>query len=565
MKSTLYILGLLFILSACHQDRVADTIFVNAHIYTVDSLLPRATAMAITGDTFSAVGTDDEILKLKGSKTVIIDAEGQFIMPGFIEGHGHFSGLGKLLLEVNLFEAANWQEVEKMVGKAITESDKKWITGRGWHQDKWNELPLMQSEGYPHAATMDGFSEDRPVMLLHASGHALFANNAAMEIAGVTTETPDPNGGRIIRDESGQPIGVFEETAMDLIKTRYNDWYQSLSDQDRLNLEINEIRTAEQECLKKGVTSFQDAGSDFHHLELFQELSEKDSLDVRLWVMFRDSLGALKKDIDQLPYIKEDNKFYTCRAIKSEIDGALGSYGAWLLRPYDDKPGFSGQNTTDVTTVEKIADLALQYDMQLCVHAIGDKGNRVILEMMEEKLKEKGENHRWRIEHAQHLHPNDIPKFSELGIIASMQSVHCTSDAPFVVKRLGQERAREGAYVWKSLLQHGAVVSNGTDAPVEDVSPIENLYAAVTRQRRDNGMVFFKEQSISREEALYSMTMACAYAGFEEDIKGSISRGKLADFILCDRDLVKCSESEILDTDILATYVGGELKYAKAN
>lgn len=254
---------------------------------------------------------------------------------------------------------------------------------------------------------------------------------------------------------------------------------------------------------------------------------------------------------------------FTCRALKSQMDGALGSFGAWLLAPYNDKPGYFGQNTTPVDEIENIAALAMEYDMQCCVHAIGDRGNREVLNVYEKTFsKYPGKkNLRWRIEHAQHLHPEDMPRFKNLDVIASMQGIHCTSDAPFVVKRLGEERARTGAYAWRSLLDLGVIIANGTDVPVERIDPMPNLYASVTRRRTDNGQVFYNEQSMTREEALYSYTLGNAYAAFEEDIKGSLEPGKWADIVVLSQNLLTCPADSILDAKVLLTILGGEIKY----
>jgi hypothetical protein len=262
-----------------------------------------------------------------------------------------------------------------------------------------------------------------------------------------------------------------------------------------------------------------------------------------------------------LPIINAGNHFFTCRAIKSEVDGALGSFGAWLLRPYSDKSDFHGQNTTPIENVEAIAKLATDNDLQLCVHAIGDRANQEVLNIFEKNLNGK-KDLRWRIEHAQHLDPADIPRFAKMGAIASMQGIHCTSDAPFVVKRLGEQRACNGAYAWRALLDAGAVVSNGTDAPVEDVSPLESFYATVTRKRFAVPKIeFFPEQKLTRAEAIHSYTLACAYAAFEEQDKGSLEVGKWADLVVLSKDLLNCSDEEILQTQVMMTVVGGKVKH----
>lgn len=281
--------------------------------------------------------------------------------------------------------------------------------------------------------------------------------------------------------------------------------------------------------------------------------------------MLRHRLDELS-DIDIRKYktLGIGNQHFSCNAIKTEVDGALGSYGAWLLSPYNDKADFVGQNTTPISEVKSIATMARENDMQLCVHAIGDKANRVVLDLIEKEI-EQGlkDDHRWRIEHSQHIDTLDIPRFSELGVIASMQAIHCTSDAPFVEKRLGTERAATGAYAWRSLIDAGAIVTNGTDAPVEDVDPLASYYASVTRRRVDNGMTFFREQSMTRQEAIKAYTLQNAYAVFEEDIKGSIEVEKWGDIVILSKNIFSCTDAELLDAEVLYTIVGGEVLYQR--
>ncbi|MCB0685284.1 MAG: amidohydrolase, partial [Saprospiraceae bacterium] len=335
-------------------------------------------------------------------------------------------------------------------------------------------------------------------------------------------------------------------------------------EEDKLEQWYEGIKLADQECLENGITSFQDAGSSFEWIDRYKKLAEQGELDVRLWVMIRQSADDMKDRLEGFPWIGLGDQMLTVRAIKSDVDGALGSFGAWLLAPYADKPDFVGQNTTQVSEVEAVADLAYQYGLQLCVHAIGDRANREVLNIYQkyyEKAVATQQDLRWRIEHAQHLAVEDIPRFAEMGVIAAMQGIHCTSDAPFVEKRLGYDRARQGAYAWRSLLDAGAVIANGTDAPVEDVNPIESFYASVTRKRIDNGFEFFPEQAMTRYEALRSYTIDAAYAGFEEDVKGSIEQGKLADFTILSQNLLQCSDEDVLKAKVLYTIVGGKIKY----
>jgi hypothetical protein len=441
----------------------------------------------------------------------------------------------------------------------------KWIEGRGWHQEKWINATKNNVDGYPLHDSLSKISPDNPVILFHASGHSLFANKKAMDIAGVNIETPDPIGGRIVRGRNKEAIGVFEENAMDIITQAYEEYRSNLSQSDKDNEWYKAIELAQKECLKNGVTSFQDAGSKFDELLRYENLAKSNKLEVRLWVMVRENLEVLKSKLHQFKKIREGNNFYTCNAIKSQVDGALGAFGAWLLKPYDDKPGFTGQNTTDIYEVKNIGELAIKNDMQFCVHAIGDRANKVVLDIYEGLSQNHPNNKdkRWRIEHAQHLDPNDFKRFAANGIIASIQGVHCTSDAPFVEKRLGYNRAKYGAYPWRGLLNAKVHIANGTDVPVEEISPIKNFYASVTRKRLDSKMAFYPEQRMTRKEAIKSYTMDNAYAAKEEDIKGSIEVGKLADFVILSRNLLSCSEDDILKTDILFTIVNGKIKYRK--
>lgn len=572
----LRILGalLLFAFFSCNGGhQLADTVFINAVIATGDPVQAEASALAIQGDRVIWVGTQEDAEEWIGPDTKVYDLEGQFVMPGFIEGHGHFSGMGRMLANLNLMDAKSWEEIVSRVEAAAGQLQPgEWIYGRGWHQEKWEKRPEPNVLGYPFHDALSAVSPDNPVILFHASGHGLFANEAAMKAAGITVETASPEGGEIVKDAYGRPVGVFEETAMGLVRSAYNDYQQNLSEDQHVKRWTGWVEAAQAECLRKGVTSFQDAGVGSSELEVYgslaemeryRKLAEEGKLDVRIWAMVRDTYDHLKDKISGFPVIGAGNHFFTCRSIKSEVDGALGSFGAWLLRSYSDKPGFEGQNTTSVSEVKNIASLAASRDMQLCVHAIGDRANRVTLDIFEETFQGNPakKDWRWRVEHAQHLDTADIPRFAKMGVIASMQGIHCTSDAPFVVSRLGDERARLGAYAWRSLLDNGVVIANGTDAPVEDVDPILNFYASVTRKRADNGFSFFPEQRMTREEAIYSYTKGNAYAAFEEDLKGSLAYGKLADLVVLSNNLLTCPDEEILHTRVLLTMVGGQVKY----
>jgi predicted amidohydrolase YtcJ len=536
-----------------------DVVLHNGKIITVDELHPEVQALGIRGDQIVVVGTNEEVDAYIGETTEVIDLEGQLAVPGFIESHGHFLGVGNAQMQLRLMDAQNWEEIVAMVAAAVEEAQPgQLIRGRGWHQEKWNPLPERNVEGFPLHDQLSEVSPNNPVLLTHASGHATFANARAMEMSGITSATPDPDGGEILRDARGNPIGVFRETASRLLRGASAD---ATPPDPRRQAEL-----AVQEALAKGITSFQDAGSSFETVELLKNMVDDGSLGIRLWVMLRESneaLAARGKDYRMIGY--GDNRL-TVRAIKRSIDGALGSRGAWLLEPYSDSPESTGLNTTTPESISETAAWAIDNDFQLCVHAIGDRANRETLDLYQRTFEANPDKTdlRWRDEHTQHLHPDDIPRFAELGVIAAMQGVHCTSDGPYVVARLGEQRAAEGAYVWKSLIETGAVVANGTDAPVEDVSPIASYYATVSRRLAD-GSVFFPEQRLSRLEALKTYTINAAFAAFEEDIKGSLTVGKLADITVLSKDVMTIPEDEISSTEVAYTIVGGRIMYSRTN
>ena len=564
-KFWIFSIPLVIIFACQNSNQMADVIIVNGYVATMDEQLPEAQAIAIKDGKIVAVGPTTLAEQWKSDSTITIDAKGMFVMPGFIEAHGHFSGLGSSLQNLNFLRSRSWEDIVAMVGEKVQESEKgEWIIGRGWHQEKWVRVPEENIHGYPYHDDLSEVSPHNPVLLIHASGHGTFANKAAMDAAGINKETSSPAGGEIVRDTRGRAIGMFEERAQNLIRRSYQEYLQTLSEEQKLEQWYEGIELAQEECLSNGITSFQDAGSSFGWLDRFKGLAEEGKFDIRLWAMIRHSSETMQGKLSSFPWIGLGDNHFTVRAIKSEVDGALGSFGAWLIEPYADKTDFYGQNTTEISEVDAIADLAYEHGLQLCVHAIGDRANTEVLDIFEKKFKAGDKKDlRWRIEHAQHLAVADIPRFKALGVIAAMQGIHCTSDAPFVEKRLGMQRAKYGAYPWRSLIDAGAVIANGTDAPVEDVNPLESFYASVTRKRIDNGFVFFPEQAMTRYEALKSYTLDAAFAAFEEHLKGSIEVGKLADITILSKNLMDCTEEEILEAEVLYTIVGGEVKYQR--
>lgn len=567
IKNLLYATLLPLIIISCNTPQLGNEeqrtlLIYNGSFYSPHSDLSQVQAILSRSGIITDVFTDKSWQIDTSSYDEIIDAQDLFVMPGFIESHGHFIGLGSSFQHLNFLADTSWQQIVEKVSQKVEQSESdNWVYGRGWHQEKWSVSPSNSIDGYPTHHTLSELSPNNPLLLVHASGHSLFANERAMKTVGINRETPDPIGGKIIRDGNGMPTGVFEENAMQVFHNAYQRHLSAQSQAVKDSIWLDAITQAEQACLSHGITSFQDAGTKNFEIAKYISLAEDGELDLRLWVMLRERIENLETDLSQYQVVGAGNGYFTCNAIKTELDGALGAHGAWLIEPYSDKPGFVGQNTTSIEDMTNIAKIAYDNGMQLCVHAIGDKANRETINVFE-SFKDSTSDLRWRIEHAQHLHPDDIKKMAELDIIASMQAIHCTSDAPFVVKRLGTQRAKVGAYAWRSLLDNGVKVINGTDAPVELVDPLASFYSSVTRKHPVNqGDAFFIEQAMTREEAIKSYTLDAAYGAFEEKNKGSLEVGKYADFAILDKNLITCSDQEILDCRVVTTIVGGIAKY----
>ncbi len=536
-------------------------------IVTVDDARPEARALAAIGDTIVAVGSEAEIQKYIGPATRIVDLKGALAVPGLSDAHVHFTGVGEAARNLKLANAKSWADIVRMVGDAAQKARPgEWILGRGWHQEKWSEVPSPNVDGFPLHEALSRASPNNPVWLTHASGHAGFANALAMKMAEVNKTTADPAGGQILKDKDGNPTGLFNERAQALVGDALaRDRATRTPAQVEADLR-QVIALASQEALSKGLTSVDDAGSPAPTIDVMKKVVDEGQLPLRVWMMLREPIDRLTVDVPKYRTTSYGDKRFAVRAIKLAIDGALGSRGAWMLEPYSDLATTSGLNTESLENVRRVAELAIQNDYQLAVHAIGDRGNRETLNIYEETFKRHPEKNsrqlRWRIEHAQHISAADIPRFGQLGVIASMEGIHCTSDAPYVLARLGPKRAEEGAYVWQKLMKSGATIANGTDAPVEDIDPIPSFYASVSRRTKD-GSVFYPDQRMSRMEALRSYTINAAYAGFDEGIKGSLTVGKLADITVLSKDILTVPEDQIPSTRVLFTIVGGKVQYTR--
>lgn len=557
--------ALVIFFQACSPKDGPDTVFINGTVYTVDANNSTTQAVAVKDGLISAVGSTEEISKLIGKNTKVVDLVGMAMTPGFIESHAHLMGIGYNKLELDLMYVKTYDELVEKVAEAVAKAEPgQWITGRGWHQDKWIEKPEVMEKGFQTHDQMSAVSPDNPVFLRHASGHASFANAKAMEMAGLnrlSTESlaEEVEGGEIIKDKLGNPTGVFTERASSLVGRLVP---QETEERAEMAMEM-----AIQELLEKGITSFHDAGSGQAFIDRLLRFKKAGKLKVRQYVMLTGrSPELLEQWYKRGPMIDPDH-MVTVRSMKLNCDGALGARGAWLLEEYTDRADHFGHETLPMETVNEVSEKALASGFQVCSHAIGDRANREILDRYEASFKKfpniNSKDVRFRIEHAQHIHQDDIARFGEMGVIAAMQAVHMSSDRPWAVDRLGIERIEEGAYVWQKLLQSGAKIINGTDAPVEPVDPLPSFFASIARKTLkgfpEGG--FEADQSMSRDEALRSFTLDAAFGEFEEDFKGSIEVGKAADFTVFNKNIMTVPEMEILETKVAMTIIAGEVLY----
>lgn len=557
------------LLSCSSEQRLTpgDLIIVGGTIYTVNDQQAKVEAVVTRGDRIVFAGDSVEAIKYKGENTEFIDLQDKTMTPGLIEGHGHIMGLGYNELNIDLLGVKSYDELIAKVKEAADRADPgEWITGRGWHQSKWDLSEEEVVKGFQVHDKLSAVTPDNPVYLSHASGHAGFANSKAMEISGVQPldkegiTQVEVEGGEVIRDDLGNPTGVFNERAQTLITRNIP---QTTAEKDQKALEL-----AIKACQRNGITGFHDAGASRESIALFKKFKEEGDLGIRLYVMLTGwDKELLEEWYERGPEIDTLHNLLTIRSVKLHCDGALGSRGAWLLKEYTDRPGHYGHETLPMDFVLETSNKALKNGFQVCSHAIGDRANREVLDRYQAAFENNPrliDNHRFRIEHAQHLHVDDIPRFSELGVIPAMQAVHMSSDRPWAIYRLGLKRIIEGAYVWQKLLQSGVPIVNGTDVPVEPLNPLASFYASVSRKTLEGTPEggYEPDQKMTRKQALRSYTLDAAFGAFEEGIKGSIEVGKLADFTVFSKDIMTVPEQDILKTEIEMTIFAGEVVYS---
>ena len=563
------IIAIGFFAFACERPtEPADLVLLNGKILTVNEEQPEAEALAARGETIVALGSSSEIRKYVGDETEVIDLEGYLAIPGFIEGHGHYYSLGASLMELELRYTNSWAEIVSLVAQAAREARPgEWIVGRGWHQDKWDRTPEPNIEGLPFHHELSAVSPNNPVFLSHTSGHGVFVNAAAMEVAGITSRSVDPPGGEIVRDDNDDPVGMLRESAAQPARDVLAR-YKAERSEDEIEMDMRQqVRLAAQNALENGITSFHDMGSTWEELDLLKVMAEEGNLPVRLYMAIQEPASEMKSRLDDYRLVGYGNKYLTIRCIGEKVlDGALGTHGGWLLEPYTDLPRSYGLNVTPVPEIRESAELAILHDYQMAIQGIGDRAARELFNIYEEQFREHPEKKdlRWRIEHAQVTHPEDLLRYAELGVIPGIQGVFACSDGPWVTDRLGEGRTQERGYVFRSMIESGAVVMNGTDPPVEEIDPIASFHCSIARQLPD-GSIFQPEQRMTREQTLRSYTINNAYASFEETFKGSLELGKLADVTVLSKDIMTVPEDEILETEIVYTIIGGKIKYKKSD
>lgn len=544
--------------------RVADLVLTNGNVITVDGDTPNAAAVAVIGDRIAAVGSASDIAAYIGDDTEVIDLEGKTAIPGFIEGHGHYTSFGGSLLILDFRYAKSFAEIVSMVAETAKDTPTgEWIIGRGWHQDKWQVKESDLVEGLPLHDSLSAVTPDHPVMLIHTSGHAVFVNRKAMTLVEMGNDTVAPEGGEIVRDENGRATGMMRESAQDVFRQAFSGHQgrrpAGIAEDDMRRM----VMLAGEESLRHGITSFQDLGTSFAEVDLLKKMADEGNLPVRLWMAFEEQAADMDGRLGEYRMVGYGNNFLTVRAIGEKVlDGALGTHGGWLLEPYSDMPRSHGLNVVPIEEIEYSARLAMEHDYQLAIQGIGDRAYRELLNIYEAEFAKHPDKKdmRWRIEHAQVIHPDDIERTVTLGVIPAVQGIFACSDGPWVVDRLGEARTLERGYIFNTLAEAGVVPTNGTDPPVDEIDPIGSFHCSVTRELPD-GTKFQAQEVYSRERALYSYTMGNAIAAFEESIKGSLTPGKLADITVLSQDLLSVPDDDMMDTEIVMTIVGGKVRY----
>lgn len=554
----LWCLFIVFVAVGCSRTEPAEVVIRNGTLYTGNDQQPQAEALAVNGGRIFFVGSNAEVNRFVGSATHVIDLQGNTAVPGFTDSHYHLSGVGNRETTLNLEGTTSLDDFLEKVAVAVAQKEPgEWVTGRGWIEAQWPE------PAFPTRRDLDQVAPNNPVYLARADGHAGVANSQAIRIAGVDRNTPEPFGGEIMRDRGGESNGMFLDAAQDLIGRHIP---QPTEAELVRNLEVGMAK-----ALEEGWTTVHVPGGSFAEIERIQKLYQNGNAKLRIYYAVRGPGEDARNLLDRGPMIGLYENRFTVRTLKVTFDGALGSRGAWLLGPYADYDS-SGFPRHEPDEVYAWVEESLRQGIQVMIHAIGDRANREVINIYERALEAVPAGQRpvaeprFRIEHAQIFHPNDIPRLAQLQIIPSMQPSHAITDLHFAPSRLGMERLA-GAYAWRSFIDSGTIIAGGSDAPVERGDPRIEFYAAVARKdlKGFQGEGWHPEQRVSRKEALRMFTIWAAQAAFEEDIKGTLEKGKLADLTVFSKDIMTVPETEIMSAETVMTIVNGEVVYEKIN
>jgi predicted amidohydrolase YtcJ len=528
------------LIMACSKRQKADLIIANATIYTIDSSFSKANSMAISEGKIIAIGSKQEVESNFYSDNRI-DAAGKFIYPGFIDPHCHFSGYGLTLGSASLSGSKSWDEVVERLVEHQKEFPSEWVQGRGWNQNEWN------IKEFPNKDLLDKAFPNNPVFIVRIDGHAAVANSLALKIAGVDEKTKK-EGGELI-EKNGKLTGVLVDNAIELVRVKIPEVQKSFKEKALLK--------AQENCFAVGLTSVSDAGMDLQDVLLVDSLQRTDNLKMRIYAMLNPTDENVNHFLSKGVYT---NDRITVRSIKLFVDGALGSRGALLLQPYTDAPDTKGLQVESTDNLTKFCEIAFKAGYQVNTHCIGDAAVRLMLDIYSHFLKSQNDL-RWRIEHAQVVDPSDLPKFGKYNVIPSVQTTHATSDMNWADERLGSRI--KFAYAYQDLLKQNGWLANGSDFPVESINPLFGFYAGVARKDLMDKPIdgFQMENALTREQALRAMTIWAAKANFEEDFKGSLEPGKYADFVILNTDLISAPTSDLPNSKVISTFVGGELVY----
>jgi len=548
--SILIMIGIFLSCTGVHQ---ADLVFMNGKVATMNDNMTMLEAVAIKGDHILLTGSNQDVQVCIGSTTKVIDLEGKLVLPGLIDAHAHFASYGAFLENLDLNGTTSYQQILDMVAERVKNVHRgEWIVGRGWDQNNW------KNKKFPTLDALSKVAPENPVILTRTCGHAVLVNQKALDIAGITDETPNPPGGEILKKSNGKPSGILVDEAEELVRQHIPEMSPERFRETLVN--------AANDCLSKGLTGMHNAGTSLEQIEILKEMFSADKIGMRIYAMLADPKeGDFEKYLTENRIDNYQNHFLKVGCVKLFADGSLGARSAALLEPYSDDPENRGLTVATNDHIYEIAKAALKTNTQVAIHAIGDRAIRNVLDAYEKALKEHPrEDHRFRIEHSQIIAKADLPRYKKLGVIPSMQPASAVSDYDWTESRIGKARLW-GAFAFRRFFDDGNIIPCSSDSPVESNDPLRGIFRAVTRQD-ENGQPeggWLPDQCMTVEEAVRGYTIWAAMAAFQEDILGTVKTGKLADLTILDQNIFEIEPKEILNTNVVYTVVGGKIRYSQ--